>query len=646
MSPTGTVGWASCRSNGPLIGTVACSLATANNNAAAGDTVNLRGGTYTYSTNYAVAINPTKSGAAGLPITYKAYNGEEPIMLSASPSQDRTCININNRSYIRIDGVTCRNFFRWAQLQNYAHHNEISNSKFSDDTGDTGAINNLIIGLVIAGLCQGSGGYNCYSTHNWIHHNTWERAHGYTSTACLEGADMLRIGYPYGTGNDGGLNNNNTIENNTARYAGHAVLDQYGLYNVIKNNTFTNPPWWRATAACTNPPDYTDDSYDNKYSHRVMQVTRNYPDPDTYVLVEGNRLGFAGVNPANSGSENFDIAAASVITRYNDVYAGMGAGFMFKYSYSLRDKVYNNTVHHNGYGYPYWWTCTLSTCPYGGYAVMAYDTTQRTGSIVVNNILYDSSRYGTEKNDTGLQSGKAKPNNGQYFSEGPNHYTGNGDPKFANPDLSDTTSTTLPDLTLQAGSPAIDAGTHLTVAVGSGSNSTALVANDARFFQDGTWGSDLARGVTMFPDWIAISDVSNVVQIQAIDYATNTITLASAKSWDAGAKIWLFRKSDGKTVLVGSAPDFGAHEFVPTAQPQTGRIYDVPLTRDANGNYPLPVGAAKVAAYRDGLRVQDYRIEDGVLIPLAAWPATAAVFIDYDASPTTSAASHQQKRKH
>lgn len=73
----------------------------------------------------------------------------------------------------------------------------------------------------------------------------------------------------------------------------------------------------------------------------------------------------------------------------------------------------------------------------------------------------------------------------------------------------------------------------------------------------------------MHADWIAIGTVDNVVQIKSIDYKTNTITLMKPMTWKAGDKIWLYRKSDGKRVLYGPAPDMGAHEFVgKPAQPK------------------------------------------------------------------------------
>jgi hypothetical protein len=146
-----------------------------------------------------------------------------------------------------------------------------------------------------------------------------------------------------------------------------------------------------------------------------------------------------------------------------------------------------------------------------------------------------------------------------------------GDPKFANPDLSNPASKTLPDLSLQSSSGAIDGGAYLTTATNSGTNSTTLTVADALYFQDGSWGSDLARastglGGTMQADWIAIGTVNNSVQISSISYGTysnsaGTIILASPMTWSTGAHIWLYKKSDGALVLAGAAPDYGASEY-------------------------------------------------------------------------------------
>jgi hypothetical protein len=114
------------------------------------------------------------------------------------------------------------------------------------------------------------------------------------------------------------------------------------------------------------------------------------------------------------------------------------------------------------------------------------------------------------------------------------------------------------DYNLQAGSPAIAAGTYLTtVASGDTGSGTSLVVNDASYFQDG-YGLSNANS-TVSPDCIAITTVSNHVCITAVNYSTNTLTMASGFSRSPGDSIWLYSKSDGVQVLTGSASDMGAY---------------------------------------------------------------------------------------
>jgi hypothetical protein len=102
---------------------------------------------------------------------------------------------------------------------------------------------------------------------------------------------------------------------------------------------------------------------------------------------------------------------------------------------------------------------------------------------------------------------------------------------------------------LQAGSPAIGAGTYLTTTAGTGTSSTSLTVADASFFFDG------AGIVTA--DWVRIG-ASTTAQIASIDYAANVITLATPVSWTAGAGVYLYKDSTGRVVLSGANPDIGA----------------------------------------------------------------------------------------
>jgi hypothetical protein len=128
----------------------------------------------------------------------------------------------------------------------------------------------------------------------------------------------------------------------------------------------------------------------------------------------------------------------------------------------------------------------------------------------------------------------------------------NRDPLFIDPTA---------NLHLQPGSPAGGAGTYLTtVAVGDSGSGTSLIVNDAGFFQDGSG--------TVNADWIRVG-AANTVQISSIDYSTNTITLTSGISRSAGDPVYLYKDSNGRIVLFGTAPDMGAYPYGPEPPPPT-----------------------------------------------------------------------------
>jgi hypothetical protein len=111
----------------------------------------------------------------------------------------------------------------------------------------------------------------------------------------------------------------------------------------------------------------------------------------------------------------------------------------------------------------------------------------------------------------------------------------NSDPLFTN--IGDF------DLTLQADSPAIDAGDFLTTTTSSASGTVIPVA-DARYFHDG-YGISGVSGDTIMVG-------NNTVTVTDVNYSTNTITVNRIISWNNG---------DGVSYeFAGSAPDIGAYE--------------------------------------------------------------------------------------
>src|SRR5271157_3362225 len=91
-SPTGTAAYASCVGASPLSGTAACSLSTVGSNAVAGDTVNIRGGTYTSGgdgftiTHSGTCPSTCLGGVGATRIVFQAYNGEVPIITTSAPA--------------------------------------------------------------------------------------------------------------------------------------------------------------------------------------------------------------------------------------------------------------------------------------------------------------------------------------------------------------------------------------------------------------------------------------------------------------------------------------------------------------------------------------------------------------------------------
>jgi hypothetical protein len=109
------------------------------------------------------------------------------------------------------------------------------------------------------------------------------------------------------------------------------------------------------------------------------------------------------------------------------------------------------------------------------------------------------------------------------------------------------------DFHLLVSSPALSGGTNLTtVAAGDSGSGTSLIVNDASYFQDGY----TLTGVQA--DCISITTVGNHVCITAVNYSTNTLTMASSFSRSNGDKVWLYSDSTGTVRLTATAPNIGA----------------------------------------------------------------------------------------
>ena len=525
----GAANMAGCSGTDPGNGN-RCTMAQANTFAGAGslsgdDIVYLYddGGTIT-----AGIYNNRSSGSSGHAITWKAAVGERPVLI---PTNDvggyYHGILLVNVDYNVIDGVEIdgnnKSNTRLMYLDR-ADYNEIKNCTIHD-----GAQNTANVGVLIYDSTGVSG-----SKYNWLHDNTIYGA-GYISASCDDsGGGAIKIanlGQDYESGN-------NTIEDNHLYYGSHHVIQTFSKNNVIRNNIVHNEGWMVPSACDPGNPDTN-----GKYGNRNFEISDKNNRTDIRNLIEGNRVGHAGKNPdVGNGSNGIELSSSANIVRYNFAFNNGEKGFMTYHkanSPNNDNHIYNNTSYiTRGIGV-------------ANYSLYCYNEDE--GSKIINNILVNGS------------AGDINPRCAVGSNENRGNWiTSDGSPGFVDTDISDPTSLTLPNLTLESNSGAIDNGTYLTKANGSGSSSTTLIVDDSFYFQAGSGSVRTPLGSPLSniqADYIAIGSISNTVQISDINYSTHTITLASAMTWKDGDKIWLYRNSKGIKVLRGGAPDIGASEY-------------------------------------------------------------------------------------
>ncbi len=298
VSPIGTATWVNCEGVTALNGNNYCSLAIANINAVAGDTIYLRGGTYT---NQVRAIEPHHSGTSeDNRITYSNYSGET-VLITASGYG----IYINQRSYITINGI---NFFALQRNMGIfsGSYNIISHCNFNERS--------------TLAIWTGSAKISSNSRYNKVLNCT------FTRWARGEFADhkgtLLDIGNDLIPGDD---SSHNLVENCVFAYGGHHTLGVYAQYNVIRNNYIHNESW--------NFEGYRGAISAGKNAGKC--------------LYEGNRFGF-------SKTDGIAVRSHNNIFRFNLFYHN-GRGGIQLVSYPLKgyladeNHIYNNVFYSNGH---------------------------------------------------------------------------------------------------------------------------------------------------------------------------------------------------------------------------------------------------------------------------------------------------------
>ncbi|MBN2574285.1 MAG: hypothetical protein JXP73_06950 [Deltaproteobacteria bacterium] len=519
VSPTGAAAWASCKSATPLADAVACAIATANQSAAAGDTVCLRGGTY------GTGIAPRNDGAEAARLTFAGYAGEDAKFTGAI-----TGIKLTGRAYVTVDAVNVDGAKVFADLIG-AHHVWILNSKLVNSS-DTGG---WPVGVRM---------------YNDAHHNR------------LAGCTIGNSGYMTSDDDKGGVMNLGNWENatdSTGRnlieqchfyHGGHHIIEVASSYNIIRNNAFHNENW----TACAR------DSTNNLCGNRDLIVSRDQLNANWNVF-EGNRIAFSGASIDDLvGSTGLSVRSPHTIVRNNMFYGTDGAGLGLyvdsSETYDARSTyVYHNVFYRNGIS-------PLSADDLRYTFGLTFDNVAGTrapipitGCAVKNNLFFGNAGgdiffYYTDaaaqsvggnyyavvkgSNQTGMVSVTLPPDNVQSSA----------DPLFADVASAFTVDNLERfDFRLQAGSPAIDRGVFLTTTTAGGSGTVIPVA-DPSYFID---GFGIVPG-----DEIQLEGQSATARIVSIDYAGKQLTLDRTLTYAAG---------NGVTMKYsGPAPDIGAFE--------------------------------------------------------------------------------------
>jgi hypothetical protein len=133
-------------------------LSTANANANAGDTIYLRGGTYTNQ-----IIQPTNSGTSDSDrIIYTSYNHENVTIRDSAYG-----IYIYKKSYITVNDINFYNLRRFMRIYG-GHYNTISYNDFDTRNPESGDW----VGALIADDYNDSTPASENSTYNWVHQCT------------------------------------------------------------------------------------------------------------------------------------------------------------------------------------------------------------------------------------------------------------------------------------------------------------------------------------------------------------------------------------------------------------------------------------------------------------------------------------------
>ncbi len=468
-------------------------LAGAAEVAAPGDTVLIREG------DYGEVLEPSTSGTAGGPITYRNFQAEVVALVGDfSPA----AIQLASVSYLVIQGLTVADT-RWVEASD-VHDVTLRNNTFTSTpaTGTTGNVRFI------------------QSHHNRI-----------VGNRMTDGNDnLLLIDSDY-----------NLVEGNTITEGRHSVWGiRCGDYNVIRDNFFANTQQKIGEVYdCGEDTSAVPNSF-NSTSHNLIEGNTFAEASEYYSTSGGNGIQYAGQDGLIRRNVFYDCNVGLGMQTYSDeaeynernraVHNVFFANDCAGISLGGADNVFKNNVLYQNRG-------VSGDCFGDGSAQLLYRNPMGGFWFESNDLfnLQPGEAVIQDEFDTGDTIAAFEASNSELFA-------GNVE---VEPEFRDAANH---DFVPSPGSPLIDAGTFLTRAAGAGSGTT-LVVEDARFFYD---GFGIAGEVG---DLVQLEGQTETARVLSVDYDGNVLELDRSLTWTDGQGVSLD--------YVGAAPDLGAHETTP-----------------------------------------------------------------------------------
>lgn len=530
-------------------------ISKANSTLVAGDTVEIRVGTYDE------IIRPDNNGTSGNRITYTNYQDE--IVTVRGELGEHEIVNLNSRSYITIDGLRI------------THVDDITGVKFGWITMRyAGCEHNLIHDCVLIRAGNPETLYNA---------NYLERG-----IIVYSAAKYNVIEDNYIRGHDIGIfvtrgPQYTEIVGNTVRHTGISCIVIGTSYSVIQGTLIEDNviEYSYSEDGIQFEPDYDAGDPSTDVSNRGTIIRNNVIRHNAenaidlkgvkYVVIEDNLIyGTIGSSDGpvfgwnrnslatilrGTGTSSEDVIIRNNVIYDNSSYTALYAGYL----------VYNNTFVSNNRDY----TGPDSHEPGHVWEGANHRTGGAVIEVILNNIFvgHYTAEVGIYTVNIHIDYNLYYNSDGELFEDrtadqilnwanwlarlvasptvtGKDINSVIGDPLFTvapeHPQWN-VTEYIKSDFSLGVGSPAIDAGTHMTECSGGGTG-VAITVDDARFFFDG-YGIVAGDDIVVGTDEVTITD---------INYGTDVITVDQVITWIDNDPVSL--------PYNGAAPDIGALE--------------------------------------------------------------------------------------